>query len=201
MLRCSKCKMVKEETEFSRNRSKATGHNSVCKECQRAASKEYWARNGHKYAKGGEKEREHKPETPQDVATRKRYVEANRERLNARQRQYYADHREQRKQYYDANRNTILARRRAYVKANIEQLTAKSYEYAERYPERIEAAKAVRDAIKRKQIKPAKKCKCADCGQKAEHLHHESYAPEKWLDVVPLCRSCHRKRHIMSKQV
>ena len=25
--------------------------------------------------------------------------------------------------------------------------------------------------------------------------HHHSYAPEHWLDVVPVCRSCHNRIH------
>ena len=37
---------------------------------------------------------------------------------------------------------------------------------------------------------------CVDCGQQAEHYHHDKgYAKEHRLDVVPLCSKCHRKRH------
>lgn len=35
---------------------------------------------------------------------------------------------------------------------------------------------------------------CAKCGQPAaDYHHHLGYEPEHWLDVLPLCRRCHRK--------
>lgn len=201
MKRCPKCNTVKEHTEFGQNKHRADGLAAYCKECKRTESKAYWAKNGHKYAKGGEKERPPKPETDREIATRLRYRTENRDLINARQRDYYRLHSEERKQYYAATRETRLAQRREYRKRNMSVLVAKSREYAELHPERMQASKAVREAIKRKQIKPARKCKCADCGAKAQDLHHESYAEEDWIKVVPLCRSCHKKRHIMSNAV
>jgi hypothetical protein len=201
MKRCSKCDTAKDDTEFGKDKRSSDGLTSICKECRRAANKAYWAKNGRKYAKGGEKERTHAPETPDARIKRKLYVSANRETINARQREYYRQHKEERRQYYEKTRDVRLARRREYCKRNMASLTVKAKQYAEMYPERMQAAKAVREAIKRKQIRPARKCKCVDCGRKAQHLHHESYAPEAWLYVIPLCRSCHKKRHIMSKEV
>ena len=201
MKRCPKCNTVKDDTEFGKDKHRGDGLTAYCKECKRVESKAYWAQNGHKYAKGGEKERAPKPETEKGIATRRRYQTENRELINARQRDYYRQHRDERKRYYVATREARLAQRREYRKRNMPVLTAKSREYAELHPERMQAAKAVREAIKQKQIKPARKCKCADCGAKAQHLHHESYAEKEWLNVVPLCRSCHKKRHIMSKVV
>jgi hypothetical protein len=201
MKRCPKCNTVKDATEFGSDKRRNDGLTALCKECRREQNKLYWAENGHKYAKGGEKERTHKPETPADRETRKRYVAMNRDRLNERQRKYYQEHKEEHKQYTEATRETRLARRREYCKKNMAKLTAQAREYAELHPERILAKKAVHEAIRRKQIAPAKKCKCADCGKQAHHLHHESYAEEQRLNVIPLCRSCHRKRHIMSNKV
>jgi len=201
MQRCPKCQTVKEDSEFGQNKSRRSGLAAICRECRRTANKEYWERNGRKYNKGGDRERKRKPDTEHDIEVRRRYVDANRERINARQREYYRRHKEERKQYYEANRASILARRREYCKRNMSKLMANFRDYTERYPERILAAKVVREAIEQKQLKPARKFKCADCCKKAEHLHHESYAEDQWLNVVPLCRSCHRKRHIMSNGV
>ena len=37
---------------------------------------------------------------------------------------------------------------------------------------------------------------CHKCGGDAEHYHHHNgYAVENRLDVIPLCRSCHIKEH------
>ena len=37
---------------------------------------------------------------------------------------------------------------------------------------------------------------CQDCGLQAEEYHHESYAEEDWLKVIPLCKKCHVSRHV-----
>jgi hypothetical protein len=38
--------------------------------------------------------------------------------------------------------------------------------------------------------------KCRDCNEQAEEYHHYlGYAPEHWLDVIALCKDCHRQNH------
>lgn len=39
---------------------------------------------------------------------------------------------------------------------------------------------------------------CQDCNEKAtevHHLHYKNIFKEKFKDLIPLCRSCHKKRH------
>lgn len=64
----------------------------------------------------------------------------------------------------------------------------------ERHPEHKKARQAVYEALKRGDlVKPEK---CQDCDEtKPLQGHHESYEKEKWLDVIWVCRKCHRKRH------
>lgn len=58
------------------------------------------------------------------------------------------------------------------------------------------AKRAVSLARLKVQIKPASDFVCVRCKAKqAEHLHHESYDPEHFLDLTPLCRQCHADRH------
>lgn len=58
------------------------------------------------------------------------------------------------------------------------------------------AADAVRAAIIRGDLPPVRERLCVDCCARARHYHHENgYEKEALLDVVPLCFSCHRKRH------
>ena len=45
----------------------------------------------------------------------------------------------------------------------------------------------------RGKIPKATDCICTDCGIQAEEYHHEDYS--KALEVIPLCKPCHRKRH------
>ena len=37
---------------------------------------------------------------------------------------------------------------------------------------------------------------CRDCGSSADEYHHHlGYARSHWFDVMPLCKSCHVRRH------
>lgn len=59
-----------------------------------------------------------------------------------------------------------------------------------------QASSAVSYQVKKGNMPKISTCKCAECGKKAAHYHHANgYAKEHWLDVVPLCRSCHKKAH------
>lgn len=64
-----------------------------------------------------------------------------------------------------------------------------------RHPERVKARSAVSSAIVAGTLPKAESILCTDCGQPASEYHHDSYAQEHWLDVVPLCKACHVKRH------
>jgi len=59
-----------------------------------------------------------------------------------------------------------------------------------------QAHQAVAQAIRRGELAPASACQCNDCRKApAVELHHHSYEPIHWLDVVPLCKACHIYRH------
>lgn len=64
-----------------------------------------------------------------------------------------------------------------------------------RWYQQENARKRLWDAVRRNGFPRPTEHKCADCGQPAQEYHHESYEREHWLDVVPLCRECHRSRH------
>lgn len=57
------------------------------------------------------------------------------------------------------------------------------------------AQQAVLKAIAKKKLAPANSHKCVGCSNHAQCFHHESYAPEHRLCVVPLCYKCHRRHH------
>ena len=60
-------------------------------------------------------------------------------------------------------------------------------------PEKTNAREQVRDAVKKGILLPISQCVCKDCGVTACDYHHENYSFP--LEVVPLCRGCHIKRH------
>lgn len=65
------------------------------------------------------------------------------------------------------------------------------------YPTARTAHKAVFAAIRQGQLPAVKECQCTKCGkQAAEYHHHRGYEPEHYLDVIPLCKSCHRLEHV-----
>jgi len=71
--------------------------------------------------------------------------------------------------------------------------------YHRQHPEKTKAGSALNHAITAGRLTPAKIHKCAYCDEQAEQYHHvHGYAPEHWLDVIPLCRSCHRAIHYPS---
>ena len=93
-----------------------------------------------------------------------------------------------------ANSEREAARSRA--KAKLPHNRARQLEYNRKNPEKYAAHKAVTIAIKRGELAPAAACQCMDCNATpAQTLHHHSYHPDHWLDVIPLCRSCHGIRH------
>ena len=58
------------------------------------------------------------------------------------------------------------------------------------------AHQAVAKAVRLGQLPSHASCLCLDCGQPATAYHHYlGYAPEHWLDVQPLCETCHHTRH------
>lgn len=61
---------------------------------------------------------------------------------------------------------------------------------------KYDASLALRKAVRRGIVKPAHQQDCILCGRRAQDLHHHNgYDREHWLDVVPLCKACHRKQH------
>jgi hypothetical protein len=63
------------------------------------------------------------------------------------------------------------------------------------YALRMGAKRALQDAKYRGVIPLASSLQCLDCNAPASEYHHESYAEEDWLKVIPLCYTCHRARH------
>lgn len=71
-----------------------------------------------------------------------------------------------------------------------------------RHPEQIKAKKAVKRAIKTGKLPRPDTLLChyrlqhPDCEYHAKQYHHwHGYAPEHYLDIVPVCMKCHIKQH------
>jgi hypothetical protein len=65
--------------------------------------------------------------------------------------------------------------------------------WIKRNPDKYKAYQKVRYRIRTGELPKPSSCICLDCGIQAEDYHHEDYS--KPLDVIPLCKPCHRLRH------
>jgi len=59
--------------------------------------------------------------------------------------------------------------------------------------EKVLARSEVRNYWRQGKLPHPTNCICFDCGIKSTEYHHEDYS--KPLDVIPLCKFCHIKRH------
>ncbi|KKM67253.1 hypothetical protein LCGC14_1473010 [marine sediment metagenome] len=77
-----------------------------------------------------------------------------------------------------------------------------SERYRIRYPERIKAKDAVHNAVLADKIPCIRTRRCYFCFEQAEQYHHyKGYKPKFWLDVIPVCKKCHRKFHPAEKRM
>lgn len=110
--------------------------------------------------------------------------------------------------YYQSNSEAIKERSRKWRLENTEQHRQYSKQWKEehpqekqeatdlyrtRHPEKNKAHKAVQRAIERGELVRVSNLVCVDCGKQAQEYHHPDYS--KPLEVFPLCRVCHNKRH------
>ena len=76
-----------------------------------------------------------------------------------------------------------------------EKYKATRNRYLAQHPLRSKAVSAVYCAIRAGKLPQVNSLQC-HCGEQAKDYHHPDYAPENWLNVIPVCRNCHRKIHI-----
>jgi hypothetical protein len=68
-----------------------------------------------------------------------------------------------------------------------------SHRHRQLFPEQIKAQNAVMNAIKVGKLPKAKILKCFYCPRQAnEYHHHLGYEIKYRLDIIPVCRFCHR---------
>lgn len=60
---------------------------------------------------------------------------------------------------------------------------------------RAKARRKVNYAVRKGNLPSIREQSCDLCGIDAEVYHHTSYEEADWLDVVPLCMSCHQLVH------
>ena len=72
--------------------------------------------------------------------------------------------------------------------------------YRQRNPEKSRAQRVANYAIVKGLIPKPITLLCGICQNDAQQYHHWSYAPKHWLDVIPVCFTCHGNLHRLSFQ-
>lgn len=84
----------------------------------------------------------------------------------------------------------------ASEKAKLKQ-KAWATKYRPEHRSEMSARTAVYNAVRDRKMPGAKTLKCSLCGKQArDYHHHKGYARKHWLDVIPVCRRCHREIHL-----
>lgn len=95
--------------------------------------------------------------------------------------------------YEAAARSRRNAQKRAWRASNRRRCRAAYRDYGRKYPERRAAHDAVKEAVKAGKLPRVSTCSCFVCGKQAEQYHHVDYS--KRLEIIPVCRKCHREWH------
>lgn len=80
-----------------------------------------------------------------------------------------------------------------YRESHREVAIQRNREYRAKHKDRVRVALKLQWAIQSGKMPPAKELTCKACGKPAQDYHHPDYS--KPLEVVPLCKSCHRRIH------
>lgn len=126
------------------------------------------------------------------------YYAANKERIAAAMATYRQTHKENaadyQRQYYQDNREYLLKQRHQHSKTERGRATIRNSLHNQRlrHPDRIQSRRAVSNALRAGQLV---RQPCEICGSAPTDAHHDSYRPERQLDIRWLCHVCHVEHH------
>jgi hypothetical protein len=102
------------------------------------------------------------------------------------------------KKEYDAaqlDRRLELERQRRKTSEGKEVRRRANWNARQRHPDQVKAHQAVTNAVRDGKLPHISTQECEKCGAEAQEYHHRYYDLDSWLNVVPLCRECHRSIH------
>lgn len=182
--KCTKCGRILPLNFFPKHKLCKYGVAGTCKECARIAIKAYREANKDKVAE-----------------QQRKWREEHKDEKRERDRRYHEEHKEERnkraREYRQKNKEKIREKQKDWVKRNEERLKEYHRKYHEDYKERckteLKARTKLSNAIRDGKI--SRPNKCDRCGKKCTpDGHHWNYAYP--LNVVWLCRSCHKIVHL-----
>lgn len=182
--KCTKCGRILPLNFFPKHKLCKYGVAGTCKECARIAIKAYREVNKDKVAE-----------------QQRKWREEHKDEKRERDRRYHEEHKEERnkraREYRQKNKEKIREKQKDWVKRNEERLKEYHRKYHEDYKERCKAELKARTKLSNaiRDGKISRPNKCDRCGKKCTpDGHHWNYAYP--LNVVWLCRSCHKIVHL-----
>lgn len=177
---CRICKETKPISEFYKASGNRDGYKNECKVCTLKHDREYLRTDKGKQVHRRSSLKYIQSEKGKVCRKQYRQTEKDKEIRRRASRKYYRTKKGKAKQriYQQSDKGREVALKAAN-------------KYSISHPERIAARHAVRQAIKDGQLPHPDSLQCS-CGEPAkQYHHHKGYAPEHWLDVIPVCRKCH----------
>jgi len=159
---CTKCKIEKDISEFSKNKNKKDGLTIWCKSCY----KQYYKDNCEKIIK--QRKQYYKDNREKITKQHKQYYKNNSEKMIKQQRQYCKNNVEKIKQYCKDNAEKIAKQRKQYCKDNTEKIAKQRKQYYknnalfETYSKQLEIFEEIRYCPKNNKLLEVK---CAYCGR------------------------------------
>lgn len=97
-----------------------------------------------------------------------------------------------RKRYQQSEKGRQVRKRASKHYQQSEKGKVARERYQQNNPKQMKARSAVMIAVESGQLPHPDTLQCHYCPKRAkEYHHHKGYAPEHWLDVVPICVDCH----------
>jgi len=183
--RCSVCNETKPLSEFYKHSGKQNGHRACCKTC---FLKYQTIGKGKELHKNAMQQYQQSPKGKESQRKRsKRYRETNKEKVRKstlcwRQSERGKELYQKIKERYEQTEKGKKARCKSHQN------------YKHHKPNQVKAKNAVYSEVRAGRMAKVSELKCHYCPARAEQYHHhKGYAPEYWLDVVPVCIPCHNR--------
>jgi len=98
------------------------------------------------------------------------------------------------KRYKQSKKGKVTDKRYAQSEKGRKTRIAAIKKFRVHHPELKKAGDAVNSAIRAGRLPRPDSLQCHYCPAQAKEYHHyNGYAPEHWLDVIPVCIPCHNK--------
>ena len=181
MKQCSKCKDLKEYKDFHKDKTMSDGFYSCCKKCKNLQKNIYSNSEA-----GKSKSKQYQQSEKGRITTRKAAAKY-RSSLNGKEYRDNFSKSDKGKECQDK-----------YRKSNKRKESLNKWK--SNNPNKIKANSKVSNAIRDERLQPPSNFICQECKiAQAQEYHHWSYEPEYWLDVIPLCRSCHKNQTLIEQ--